>query len=82
MLTNGDDDFDIDELSPIQKQLSKIGKLGGARTKEKLGAEHYKTIGQQGGRKTALTRNAEFYAEIGRKGGLAKAARKKAQDDC
>jgi general stress protein YciG len=79
-LTNGNDDFNEGELSPIQKQLSKIGKIGGEATKAKYGVEHFFQIGAGGGRNTARTHSKEWYAEIGRKGGLAKAAKKGVKD--
>ena len=75
-LSNYGDDFDTDEPSFIQKQMSYIGHLGGRSTAEKLGSEHMKKIGGEGGRKTFLTRGPQYYKELGRKGGLAKAKKK------
>ncbi len=62
---------------------AEAGRLGGLRTRELYGAEHYKDIGRQGGAKGgAVTKQRygkEHYRRIGSLRGK-KAARKKDQD--
>jgi uncharacterized protein len=49
------------------------GKKGGLTTKQRYGADFYRSIGRKGGKKGGLTTKqrygADFYRSIGRKGG-------------
>ena len=75
-LSNGGDDFDEGEDTPIQIQMRKIGKRGGRRTAKVHGSQHFVRIGQFGGIATRDKLGPEWFAEIGRKGGIARAKRR------
>ena len=77
-LSNGGDDFDPGEDSPIVEQMRKIGKLGGNQTYYLYGIMHFVEAGYKGGVKTLEKHGREYYVELGRKGGLARAAKRKA----
>jgi general stress protein YciG len=53
-----------------QRKLTKAeaGRLGGLRTKQRHGPEHFRQAGRKGGRATVATHGAEHMAEIGRRG--------------
>jgi hypothetical protein len=60
-----------------QRKLTKAeaGRLGGLRTKQKHGTEHFRRAGQLGAQATLKTHGKEHMAAIGRKGFRALAGR-------
>ncbi len=80
LLTNGGDDFDPGEDTPIQEQMRNIGKLGGKANAKKNGANWMAHIGSFGGSETYSKRGHEYYVELGRKGGLARAAKRRTKN--
>jgi uncharacterized protein len=63
------------EEEPRKMTKQEAGRLGGAKTREKYGKEHYSRIGEKGGKKGGATTKkrygTEFYQKIGSKGGQA-----------
>jgi hypothetical protein len=60
-----------------KKKLTKAeaGRLGGLRTKQRHGSEHYRRAGQLGAKTTLERHGVEHMAQIGRKGFRALAGR-------
>jgi general stress protein YciG len=74
--SNGGDDFDEGEDTPIQTHMRRIGRLGGLETSYSHGSEHFQDIGHIGGKTTLERHGREYYVELGKKGGLARAAKR------
>ena len=56
--------------------VADIGKVGGTKVKEKLGAEHYLEIGKKGGETVKEKYGSDYYKRIGKIGGEARKKRR------
>ncbi len=59
------------KIATEDRDMSELGKRGGAAVKAKHGIEFYKKIGAKGGKSVRDKRGIEFYRGIGKMGGEA-----------
>ncbi len=81
MSYRNNDDFEADEPSPMQRQMSVNGTKGGNSTKKLHGLLHFIQAGRKGGKanKELHALDPNYFKELGKKGAAARATRKRDQ---
>ena len=81
MSYRNNDDFEADELSPMQRQMSVNGQKGGNSTKKIHGLLHFIQAGRKGGKanKELHATDPNYFKELGRRGMIARKAKAEAR---